>query len=186
MNTTQRNFCTALSLWAAVSVPNVSHAAIMQYEVTGTMWFVNPDWSSFTITPLSGNIYVSDINYYPTVPYGNVRFDIVDFVLHSDGFEQVIFNESGTGQIYGGSDRNIVLNSDDWQYRSGIVGAGWMELPETISWYGQGWIYGPEYYYKVQTFSVQAIGVVPIPATAWLFGSGLLGLVGIAKRKLVA
>lgn len=26
-------------------------------------------------------------------------------------------------------------------------------------------------------------GVVPIPAAAWLFGSGLLGLVGIARRK---
>jgi len=25
--------------------------------------------------------------------------------------------------------------------------------------------------------------VVPIPATVWLFGSGLLGLVGIARRK---
>jgi hypothetical protein len=25
--------------------------------------------------------------------------------------------------------------------------------------------------------------VVPVPAAVWLFGSGLLGLVGIAKRK---
>jgi hypothetical protein len=27
------------------------------------------------------------------------------------------------------------------------------------------------------------VSAVPIPATAWLFGSGLLGLVGIARRK---
>jgi hypothetical protein len=27
------------------------------------------------------------------------------------------------------------------------------------------------------------VGAVPLPATAWLFGSGLLGLVGIARRK---
>jgi hypothetical protein len=27
------------------------------------------------------------------------------------------------------------------------------------------------------------IGAVPIPAALWLFGSGLLGLVGMAKRK---
>ena len=60
MNTTQRNFCAALSLCAAVSVSNVSHAAIIHYEVTGTMWFVNPDWSNYTIAPLSGNLYVSD------------------------------------------------------------------------------------------------------------------------------
>jgi hypothetical protein len=24
---------------------------------------------------------------------------------------------------------------------------------------------------------------VPVPAAAWLFGSGLLGLVGVARRK---
>ena len=33
------------------------------------------------------------------------------------------------------------------------------------------------------TSHVSAYGVVPIPAAAWLFGSGLLGLVGVARRK---
>ena len=31
-----------------------------------------------------------------------------------------------------------------------------------------------------------SVQVVPIPAAVWLFGSGLLGLIGIAKRKKVA
>jgi len=31
--------------------------------------------------------------------------------------------------------------------------------------------------------AIGALHVVPIPATAWLFGSGLLGLIGIAKKK---
>ena len=35
-------------------------------------------------------------------------------------------------------------------------------------------------------FSVTAeLAPVPIPAAAWLFGSGLLGLVGMARRKKV-
>ncbi|MEA3242882.1 MAG: VPLPA-CTERM sorting domain-containing protein [Pseudomonadota bacterium] len=34
--------------------------------------------------------------------------------------------------------------------------------------------------------SATASSVVPIPAAVWLFGSGLLGLVGIARRKYVA
>lgn len=29
------------------------------------------------------------------------------------------------------------------------------------------------------------VGAVPIPAAAWLFGSGLLGLIGVARRKKV-
>jgi len=30
---------------------------------------------------------------------------------------------------------------------------------------------------------VFSVGTIPIPPTLWLFGSGLLGLIGIAKRK---
>lgn len=34
-------------------------------------------------------------------------------------------------------------------------------------------------------FQIQAVSAVPVPAAFWLFGSGLLGLVGIARRKKV-
>jgi peptidyl-prolyl cis-trans isomerase A (cyclophilin A) len=34
-----------------------------------------------------------------------------------------------------------------------------------------------------QLVQINNVSVVPIPAAAWLFGSGLLGLVGIARRK---
>ena len=33
------------------------------------------------------------------------------------------------------------------------------------------------------TSHVTGYGVVPVPATVWLFGSGLIGLVGVARRK---
>jgi hypothetical protein len=32
-------------------------------------------------------------------------------------------------------------------------------------------------------FSVAAVNTVPVPAALWLFGSGLLGLVGVARNK---
>lgn len=32
-------------------------------------------------------------------------------------------------------------------------------------------------------FEFEATSVVPIPAAAWLFGTGLLGLIGVARRK---
>lgn len=33
------------------------------------------------------------------------------------------------------------------------------------------------------SYAVWEVSAVPIPAAAWLFGSGLLGLVGVARRK---
>ena len=41
---------------------------------------------------------------------------------------------------------------------------------------------GPEDCKKVD-YSLAGINVVPIPAAAWLFGSGLIGLAGIARRR---
>ena len=36
---------------------------------------------------------------------------------------------------------------------------------------------------KAATSHVTGYGVVPVPAAVWLFGSGLIGLVGVARRK---
>ncbi|HWS02457.1 MAG TPA: VPLPA-CTERM sorting domain-containing protein, partial [Gammaproteobacteria bacterium] len=33
-----------------------------------------------------------------------------------------------------------------------------------------------------QTFEID-VAVVPVPAAAWLFGTGLVGLIGVARRK---
>ena len=41
--------------------------------------------------------------------------------------------------------------------------------------------------YSFDNISITAdVAAVPVPAAVWLFGSGLIGLVGIARRKKVA
>ena len=42
--------------------------------------------------------------------------------------------------------------------------------------------YGGTWDYTL-TFEVGAASVIPVPAAAWLFGSGLIGLIGVARRK---
>ena len=37
--------------------------------------------------------------------------------------------------------------------------------------------------FALETITIHTQSFVPVPATVWLFGSGLLGLVGIARRK---
>ena len=43
------------------------------------------------------------------------------------------------------------------------------------------WVRDPNRYELAEDGSI--VAVVPVPAAAWLFGSGLLGLVGVARRK---
>lgn len=49
---------------------------------------------------------------------------------------------------------------------------------------GSPMIAGPFTGYNA-TFDMTSMTVVPVPAAAWLLGSGLLGLIGIARRKSV-
>ena len=44
-----------------------------------------------------------------------------------------------------------------------------------------GWTY---YYHDVGSYLVRTT-VVPVPAAVWLFGSGLIGLIGVARRKKI-
>lgn len=48
---------------------------------------------------------------------------------------------------------------------------------------GSDWgaFYGAGYF---ETWNVSIVSAVPVPAAAWLFGSGLLGLLAVARRKM--
>ena len=47
-----------------------------------------------------------------------------------------------------------------------------------------GWYYGDNHYSTVGSWLVRETSPVPIPAAVWLFGSGLIGLIGMASRKV--
>ncbi|MGB7934539.1 MAG: PEP-CTERM sorting domain-containing protein [Gammaproteobacteria bacterium] len=42
---------------------------------------------------------------------------------------------------------------------------------------------GKDYSVFAWAVHLSDVSAIPVPATVWLFGSGLLGLIGISRRK---
>ena len=89
------------------------------------------------------------------------------------------YNLGGSfGAPIGNSTEFPTLQSDD--YWSGT------ELDSSYAWeynFGGGYdVHGPKDD-EWRSWAVHAGNVVPVPAAVWLFGSGVLGLIGIARRK---
>ena len=83
--------------------------------------------------------------------------------LHSRGW---YLDEGGNAQLMG-----AILNTDPLS--SYLYGADWDLTGKTIT----------SQYDNVGVFLVRDFTVVPIPAAIWLFGTGLIALLGIARRK---
>jgi hypothetical protein len=87
-----------------------------------------------------------------------------------------------TGQVY-----EDAADAEGAEQRNAKTGFGWL-------YYFDGGIRGPSSGYKtiLSTAAPRAVwavrdgdvlAAVPLPAAVWLFGSGLLGLAGFARRK---
>lgn len=64
----------------------------------------------------------------------------------------------------------------DWSWQSDEYTLG----TTFAGWSGQAFDFGD------YTLSVNSVSAVPVPAAAWLFGSGLTGLIGLARRRRAA
>ena len=62
--------------------------------------------------------------------------------------------------------------------------AGWGMIDGAFIGFNANFTVSPGSPLPIQSYA-GAASVVPVPAAAWLFGSGLLGLVGVARRKAV-
>jgi hypothetical protein len=116
-----------------------------------------------------------------TPPYGEfVRFDFsslniqvnTDDVLALVLSSESIYPSDGRYNWYGseGVDTELDPPYTDGRFYGRSSGVDWMNT------------YLPEVDMAFKTY----VSTVPIPAAVWLFGSGLLGLVGIARRKKTA
>ena len=128
-------------------------------------------------------------------------FDEADFggtalVIGADG-GHVIFTASGSNwtaqyfdvdNVAGDSitlfgDNNFVLGMKWWDFLGYHADSGWAvtSSPDSYLITFDGFD-GPESPVNGSTLAVD-LAPIPVPAAAWLFGSGLLGLIGVARHK---
>ncbi len=100
-----------------------------------------------------------------TSPLGNIPFAMTTLDVNQDGdAANACGTTGGTGALIGGG---FPLCDD------GVSGVRMGTAP--FPGHGAN--------FDITSLTVQSIQAVPVPAAVWLFGSGLLGLVGVARRK---
>lgn len=182
-----------LGLWAfSMFFPVISHAALVNwvegvdgdlagqiftFDTAGVNTFtgnaswaqqVTPDNDFFNIDLASGYKLVS-IGFTETATSATASSGTVGFYLNMANYEPVSIPSTDSGTHFD----SILPEIGPGTYLTGYTSPG-------IGQPTEGYSYSLDY---TLTYTVAA---VPVPAAVWLFGSGLLGLVGIARRKKTA
>ncbi|MEW6330085.1 MAG: VPLPA-CTERM sorting domain-containing protein [Pseudomonadota bacterium] len=88
---------------------------------------------------------------------------------------------SGTNDIAGTYNNGTGIASFTW---SGVYGTGYtLDYTAVVPQADPSNFGGVKYGLHLVGVVNEAVSAVPVPAAVWLFGSGLLGLAGIARRK---
>ena len=135
---------------------------------------------------------------HPENPFGLIAGDLIKVtatfdgdLIDEEGFSALSFDDNNPDSIdifitVG----NAVYTSDDYDLNAGVP----------TLWFNDGYFSRLDYSSSDKQFDSYIDGFygsdfsgewdyaeltsVPVPAAAWLFGSGLIGLIGVARRKV--
>ena len=161
--------------------------------IAATAYLPNSGWQEISwVDPNSGNY---DVNAegafsFTVTENQNPVLTVTDSGWNGERFE--VFNygtymglwspmpSSPSGSVWTSS-YDTAITSSQWSTGVWNLAAGDYELTFRLQrWWLNGDDIPPETW--VAAFKVD-VNPVPIPSAAWLFGSGLLGLIGLARRK---
>lgn len=130
--------------------------------------------------PVSGSI-----SYAAATPTSLVD-SIVSIDLNIGGYQyatnEIIFERFGATRVVFGVGSNasgFTSGTDDFIFIWDFVSQGPNEYGDTLA-YTSSSVSPDSWWVSTVDYTVST---VPIPAAVWLFGSGLLGLIGLAKHK---
>lgn len=162
---------------------------------SGYLWMTAPMGLDFTGTN-QFNIYTDNISSNPDVnnpddqlstwSFGMSATDAMSgsaslYFSGNDGYDMPVSN--GDLSVLDGiftcveCGIDVTLNLIGLDYSSGVANPFYVDERGDILQYSDFF----DYFDDTRTFSVSA---VPVPSAVWLFGSGLLGLIGLARKKV--
>jgi hypothetical protein len=161
-----RNLIMSIALLMASQV----HAATVFAPTDGDVNFLLGDLLGAQLAIFDG----SDQSYSGS-SLGVLIGDIVGFAGPNGSGDFIATNTTSALSLTLTGSSNFILGLNDgsgWIADSAVVALGANSYSIT---FGTG--------ANVIEVDVQVVSAIPVPAAVWLFGSGLLGLVGIARRK---
>lgn len=158
-----------------------------------------------TSDTLQGTLFGSANNWYQAYTHSVTLNPGVDYYLHVFGYDQGgpagflgSFNLTGTDHVFANNSNQLLTNPTDWQGNN----TGWSNPYQAVTahainngayiwspvagiptnaqriWVGD--LYGNDAAY----FSTKIVATVPVPAAVWMFGSALLGYLGVMRRRI--
>jgi len=175
-----------LVILAAMMARPASASAVYQLDVNYTQGSITSGPLSFGLSELPTSVSATFMLGAGTVGLNSVIFSKSDVVSADVAFGDATWTESLLDTFSMSLFLGATVNSLNYAFlpTTSVTAEGPVVLNFPLSITGTDIASGQsfEYGYTESTQTVSA-AVVPIPAAVWLFGSGLLGLVGMARRK---
>ena len=184
---------TAIAVALMLAAGGANAAAVSSLNITSGDFGMNAapvagdgmnDWAGTLAMDTSGTLITNAFNF-------NGIFGPVDLVANGAGLSgnddsgslaldmsnfAIIWNGSNIGQ---GPTANFMISDDGM----GGFSASW---ESTIVGSPGGAFDGQIGFWAISGTYETAVAAVPVPAAVWLFGSGLVGLAGVARRRKAA
>lgn len=154
-----------------------------------TVWVVESGQGAFsnlqdTLTLSAGTTTTLDL-YYDVegdTSYGyDFSLDItgVGSISNVGGGDSDLGNSTASGWRQFGGDLFGEIGSSVLAFSFDFIAGSGVSLLASGSYTDSSFLDAP-----IMPSTVATVSAVPVPAAVWLFGSGLLGLIGVAKRKV--